>query len=65
MTHIDGSFPLMPAEGQAVLTWGGVLIMPAKTHWTMAGEKNPMAVISLGAKTLTLSCPNATVILVK
>jgi autotransporter-associated beta strand protein len=53
------------AQDRAILTWGGSLIMPAPTHWTVVGEKNPFAVVHSDTKTLALSYLHGTVIFVK
>ncbi len=57
--------PTSDAEGRAMLSWDGNLIMPAATRWTVEGEKSPLAVFRLDTKTLTLSYLHGTLMLVE
>lgn len=50
------------AQGRAMLTWGGALIHPSFTRWAVTGEKDPIAVLNVGEKSLTLSYIKGTLI---
>ena len=53
------------AEGRAFLAWDGALNMPGHTAWTVKGEKDPLVVINLATRSLTISYRHGTLISVR
>lgn len=52
-------------QGKTMLYWDGALNRDGATHWSVTGEKDPIAVISASNKTLTLSYIKGTLISVR